>query len=219
MPYNSAVAEDREAKRRRWGLRALAAVGAGLLIVGFVWLWRSGVPALYAGYFGITEAERLKAITDTRTALLAGLVGVGAICTFLLNVRAQRFTAESLLATRASIGLAEQGQLLDRYAKAINHLGHETLDVRLGGIYALEQIATESPRQEDFATAVEVLSAFVRVHSDPLYQYKIPLPKDAPAKPISMQRRQASKYVAEMTTFPIDVQAAVTVLGRLPDRA
>jgi len=60
MPYNSDVAEDREAKRLRWRLRALAAVGAGLLIVGFVWLWRSRVPAIYAGYFGITEAERLQ---------------------------------------------------------------------------------------------------------------------------------------------------------------
>jgi hypothetical protein len=70
------------------------------------------------------------------------------------------------------------------YAKAIEQLGNDNLDVRLGGIYSLEQIATDSPLDRDQATVVEVLRAFVRVHSDP----------------------------------PVDVQAAVTVLGRLTPR-
>ena len=90
-----------------------------------------------------------------------------------------------------------------------------------GGIYALEQIATDSPRDRDQATIVEVLSAFVRVHSDPLYQYKASLPETAAelAEPVEEQRRKAAEYVAELSHPPVDVQAAVTVLGRLPPRA
>jgi hypothetical protein len=34
----------------------------------------------------------------------------------------------------------------DRYAKAIEQLGSGRLDVCIGGIYALERIAHESPR-------------------------------------------------------------------------
>jgi hypothetical protein len=43
--------------------------------------------------------------------------------------------------------------------------GADKLDVRLGGIYALERIAKGSKR--DHPTVVEVLSAFVREHAQP----------------------------------------------------
>lgn len=99
---------------------------------------------------------RVKAITDTRTALLAGLLGIGALATFLLNSRVHKLT--------------EQGQITERYTKAIEQLGSTGLDVRLGGIYALERIAVDCAR--DHPTIAEVLSAFVREHSNPLYLYK-----------------------------------------------
>jgi len=37
--------------------------------------------------------------------------------------------------------LTEQGQITDRYTKAVEQLGSDKLDVRIGGIYALERIA------------------------------------------------------------------------------
>lgn len=87
-------------------------------------------------------------------------------------------------------------------------------------VYSLEQIAADSSRDRDQATVVEVLSAFVRVHSDPLYQYKASLPETAAelSEPIEEQRRKAAKYVAELSHPPVDVQGAVMVLGRLPPR-
>ena len=77
----------------------------------------------------------------------------------------------------------------------------------------MEQIAADSSRDRDQATVVEVLSAFVRVHSDPLYQYKASLPETAAelSEPIEEQRRKAAKYVAELSHPPVDVQGAVLV--------
>jgi hypothetical protein len=207
----------------------IGVVGALVLLAGFGWLWWSGVPALYRGATDISPSDRLKAVTDTRTALLAGLAALGALGTFWLNARTQRFTAESLrigeanfrLAERSqqqTFELAERGHLTDRYTKAIEQLGDHNLDVRLGGIYALEQIATDAPRDRDQATIVEVLSAFVRVHSDPLYQYRASLPKDAQPEPAEEQRLKAADHVADRERPPVDVQAAVTVLGRLEER-
>ena len=57
----------------------------------------------------------------------------------------------------------EQGQVTDRYTKAIEQLGSDKLDVRIGGIYALERIARDSAR--DHPTVMEVLTAFIREHS------------------------------------------------------
>jgi hypothetical protein len=202
-------------RRFRWrrARRPLAVTGTVVLLAGFLWLWWQGVPALYQNAGGGPDVEnaRLSAVTTTRAALLAGFVGLGALGTFWLNSRIYRITARTF-------ELTERGHLTDRYAKAIEQLGDDKLDVRLGGIYSLEQIAHDSPRDRDQATIVEVLGVFVRVHSDPLYQYKAGLPADAQPEPAAEQRRMAEEYVAELDRPPVDVQAAVTVLGRLPAR-
>ena len=75
--------------------------------------------------------------------------------------------------------------------------------MRLGGIYALERIAVDSKR--DHPTVVEVLGAFVREHGQPATQPNPGTADDANGEPTKR-------------TQPTDVQAAVTVLGRLPQR-
>ena len=103
----------------------------GAAVTAFCLVWWLLPPVLYAGAGAGPDAEnvRVKAITDTRTALLAGLVGLGALGTFWLNSRVYRITARTFEVT-------ERGHLTDRYTKAIEQLGSTTLDVRLGGIYA-----------------------------------------------------------------------------------
>jgi hypothetical protein len=210
--------------RRPW-VRISIIVGAVLV---FILIWWLLPPLLYAATSD--EAVRVKAITDTRTALLAGLVGIGALGTFWMNSRNVKLTAKTLGVSEANLRLAERsqkesfklterGHLTDRYAKAIEQLGNDNLDVRLGGIYALEQLASDSEQARDQATIIEVLSAFVRVHSAPLYQYKASLPEGAQPEPAEEERRKAVKYVTELDRPPVDVQAAVTVLGRLPVRS
>jgi hypothetical protein len=71
-------------------------------------------------------ADQLKAITDTRTALLAGLAAVGALGTFWLNARTQRFTAETLRISEANFELAERGHLTDRYTYRMSYLRRRT---------------------------------------------------------------------------------------------
>jgi hypothetical protein len=52
------------------------------------------------------------------------------------------------------------GQITDRFTKAIEHLGDSSPEVRIGGIFALERIASESP---DYVPhIVTTLAAFVR---------------------------------------------------------
>ncbi len=104
--------------------------------------------------------------------------------TALAAVGALVFTALSLQATR-------EGQLTDRFSKAVEQLGTEdSLEVRLGGIYALERIAFDSAR--DHPVVMEVLSAYVREH--------VPLPM---CTSTASSERPAT-----------DVQAILTVIGR-----
>ncbi|MFL6161793.1 MAG: pentapeptide repeat-containing protein [Jatrophihabitantaceae bacterium] len=73
-----------------------------------------------------------------------------------------------LLTLAASIGqllVARQGQLVDRFTKTIDQLGNDSVDVQLGGVFALQQIA----RRPDYARpAAEILRAYLKIHaSDP----------------------------------------------------
>jgi hypothetical protein len=162
----------------------LAGVAAIGVIVMVLWaIWR--VPSALYGYVPEPK-DRASAEASTRVGMLAGLAGVVAFGTLVVAARTYRIT--------------ERGHLTDRYTKAIEQLGDGNLDVRLGGIYALEQLAADSPKTRDQSTIVEVLSAFVRVHSQPEHDVDDDDDEDAQDQPSE------------------DIQAAVTVLARLPQR-
>src|SRR5689334_64926 len=81
----------------------------------------------------------------------------------LLTLGAGLAAAGALMFTARNFMLSREGQVTDRYTKAIEQLGSDKLDVRIGGIYALERIARDSAK--DHPTVMEVLTAFVREHS------------------------------------------------------
>jgi hypothetical protein len=108
------------------------------------------------------------------------------------------FTGRSLDATRVQNETIEQGQLTDRFTKAVDQLdraGPEHLQARLGAIYALERLARDSPR--DQPTVVEVLAAFIRATA----------PRAGP-KSVTNGARECADEIT------LDVRAALAVLGR-----
>jgi Pentapeptide repeats (8 copies) len=109
----------------------------------------------------------------------------GGALTSIAAVAALIFTAVSVQQTRGQLQITEQGQITDRYNAAITNLGSHSVDVRLGGIYALQRLMEDSSR--DQSTVVAVLCAFVRDRAR-----STPKPPPSP---------------------PTDVQAAVTVVG------
>jgi Pentapeptide repeats (8 copies) len=172
-------------------------VGIAVVFLALAIVWALFVPL--ADWLARHDVGSVKgmlhetAVDNARGRLLAlgaGLFAAGALV----------FTARNFTLSRRTFELTEQGQVTDRYTKAIEQLGSEKLDVRIGGIYALERIALDSAR--DHPTVMEVLAAFIREHSHEQW----PL-DDHPAS-----RGQ------DRSTRP-DVQAALTVIGRRdPDR-
>ena len=124
--------------------------------------------------------------------LTAAAIGVGGtvivgIAGFWASVRDSNRT--SALTLRA-LEVFEQGQVTDRYTKAVGQLGDESSPVRVGGVYALERIGYDSSR--DRTTIIFVLGAFIRERSR-----------------VSTRDEQP----------PEDVMAGIRVAGRLPPRS
>jgi hypothetical protein len=163
--------------RVRWLIGAAAVVLAlaiiwVLLVPGADWLARHDIGSAKGSLATARDAARGRLLT-----LGAGLLAAGALL----------FTARNFM-------LSREGQVTDRYTKAIEQLGSDKLDVRIGGIYALERVARDSAK--DHPTIMEVLTAFIREHSRE--QWPPPDPGG---------REQ------ERWTSP-DIQAAATVIGR-----
>jgi uncharacterized protein YjbI with pentapeptide repeats len=145
--------------------------------------------------------EVAKAQNEVRTTLLQGLGGVVLLVGAYFTYRQVTNSREQLAHSREQLQIAQQGQITERFTRAIDQLGHAQLDVRLGGIYALERIARDSP--SDRGTIGEVLTAFVRSHA--------PWPPRLPGQYLATA---PIDQVPELQVRAADVQASLTVLGR-----
>ncbi len=101
-----------------------------------------------------------------------------------------------LEAVQGQLVTSQEGQVTERFTRAIDQLGSDQLVVRLGGIFALERIAKDSPG--DAAAVAEVLSAYVRQHA----QVPDTGPWEREPTPAHLQLRAA------------DVQSALTILAQ-----
>lgn len=97
--------------------------------------------------------------------LTAAAIGVGG--TVIVGVTgfwaSVRNTNKATALTLRAIEVTEQGQVTDRYTKAVGQLGDESSPVRVGGVYALERIGHDSVK--DRTTIIYVLGAFIRERS------------------------------------------------------
>jgi hypothetical protein len=134
------------------------------------------------------EDARLRLQNDVRTTLLQALGGVALVA-------GASFTYRQVQTGRHQLEVIREGQVTERFTRAIDQLGHHELDVRVGGIYALERIARDS--DPDRGSIVEVLTTFVRRHS----------PWSGDSTPLW--------DVPRLDDRAADVQAAMTALGRI----
>src|SRR5215203_2287843 len=149
-------------------LTVALAVGVGMIIVllavGLIWY----LMPIFGFKNGLTITERkdlVQGLASVVQALAVVLTGTVGLIGLLFTWRNLRQTRES---TQRTLELTEQGQITERFTRAIDQLGatdddgNPRLEVRLGGIYALERIDKESPERAYHSTVMEVLTAYVR---------------------------------------------------------
>ena len=179
-------------RTHRAAVLILYALAVAALIGAFIWPITDLIAAHDVGTItGALQAPHLQTAREAvRTQLLT--LGAGLFAFWALVYTARNFTL-----SRRNVQLTEQGQVTDRYTKAIEQLGSpDKLDARIGAVYALERIARDSAI--DHPTVMEVLSAFIREHSHE--QWPPPAADESATRPVPQTRP--------------DVQAAITVIGR-----
>jgi uncharacterized protein YjbI with pentapeptide repeats len=184
------------------GLLLLISVMFGLVVI----LPRFLVPDRPASTLEVIEEpeprlrlqdDRLRIQNDARTALLQAATGIALLIGVFFTWKQLQYDRREALQikdqSREQIELTRQGQVADRFTRAVDQLGSRQVTIRLGGIYGLETIADQS--QDTRLLVFEVLTAYVRQHA------KLRVEED-----YRIQGQLVDRWP--------DVQAAMTVLGR-----
>jgi uncharacterized protein YjbI with pentapeptide repeats len=184
-----------------------------LLVVGAIWaliyLPRMQVPVCPPGKEGLPPKICFDIENEARKTLAYIMGGILAIIGIYMGFRRIRASENQVRALEQQILVAREGQITERFTRAIEQLGSERMEVRLGGIYALERIANDSDK--DYWTIIETLTAYVRenaswreqsqdTNSDGCREEAV---LEGPALPWQ-----------ERTKPTTDVQAALNVLSR-----
>lgn len=154
-----------------------------IIILFFVFIYLiQQIPHWQVAQFGITNPKDLADAENSYRATLAQIlggiaVGIGIYYTWQRN------------------NIAQEGQITERFTRAVDQLGavdkdgDPAIEIRLGGIYALERIANESDK--DYLPIMEILTAYVK-------------------KNASIE----DSKVKEQNKIRLDIQTILTVIGR-----
>lgn len=171
-------------------------VGAVLVVLGALFVVLPGVVVDHdlAGA-SVAAQDRLKAVNDVRTTLLQVVGGLIVLFGAYATWRQLRVSQDGLRAT-------QEGYVTDRFSRAVDQLGSDKLDVRIGGLHALWRIAEQSARDRE--AIISIQAAYLRTH--------LPWP---PAEPGPPAADAPINDIAPLETRAADTQVALTALGVL----
>jgi hypothetical protein len=159
----------------------------------------------------LTDKERLELIDKTRGTLAQILAGAGIAIGLY-------FTWRRVAAAERTVQVEEEGQITERFTRVIDQLGatdeqgNKRLEIRFGGIYALERIARDS--EKDHWPIMEVLTAYVREQAR--WQESSPQQQDQPQDSAALSSENATQQQDPQARPAPDIQAILTVIGRRP---
>ncbi|MFD9319377.1 pentapeptide repeat-containing protein [Streptomyces sp. NPDC060053] len=169
---------------------------AGLAVLGAVLVLLPGVVVDHdlAGA-SVAAQDRLKAVNDVRTTLLQAVGGLVLLFGAYATWRQLRVSQDGLRAT-------QEGYVTDRFSTAVDQLGSDKLETRIGGLHALWRIAEHSARDRE--AVISIQAAYLRTH--------LPWPpagREAPAADAPIND------VVPLEVRAADAQVALTGLGVL----
>src|SRR5829696_8638546 len=127
------------------------------------------------------------------------------------------FTWRRVEISQRTLETQQDQQVTERFTRAIDQLGQTDdkgkpkLEIRLGGIYALERIAKDSP-ERDYSTVMEVLTAYARENApyDPYLYY----PDSAEEAAEQEERsKQGKADEPQKSAFSQEQRAAIRAIG------
>ncbi len=174
----------------------------GFLFV-FWWLQQSNVNSLNQSINELQQKIENMPDSDPKSSLTKDLVGLkkdqvvlqNRVYETLVQGLGGAFFFVTAYLTWRNIKATEEKQIAERFSQAVGFLGKPEIEVRLGGIYALERISRDS--KKDYWQIIEILTAYTRTKA-----------------PFQNNNTCADSEEIEDYRLPIDIEAVLTILRR-----
>ncbi|MGB9929145.1 MAG: pentapeptide repeat-containing protein [Methanosarcina sp.] len=179
------------------------------------------IPHYQIEQFNITNQKDLADAENNYRATLAQIFGgvaiaVGIYYTWRRITIAEedlKATQENLKVTQENLKVSQEGQITERFTRAIeqlgaiDHLGNPAIEIRIGGIYALERIANES--EKDYWPIMEIFTSYIRKNS------RVETTERKKFENISMDTLSPLEIKNQkIRELPFDILAIITVIDR-----
>lgn len=181
-----------------------------LIIIGLL-IWILGPHLLYVidmstnNYRSIdntVESQRANLVNQYRVTVTQAFIGIAVL--YGVYQSWQRITI-----AEDNLKVSQEGQITERFTRAIDQLGNKKMEIRLGGIYSLERISTESDK--DYWPIVEILNAYIRENSS----VEVSRNKKITQLPMEIQSKEyTASESPDVRKISSDIQAILTVIGR-----
>ena len=125
----------------------------GILFLIIIYIFRyliQQIPHWQVAQFGINNSTEIAQLENSYRATLAQILAGSAVAMGIY------FAWKNLI-------VVQEGQITERFTRAVNQLGSRKIEIRLGGIYALERISKESDKY--YWIVMKILTAYVRTNS------------------------------------------------------
>lgn len=168
------------------------------------------------------DVVALATVIGSIATLVAGLIGLWLL--FVRTRAADRIARAALDQAKVAADQAKtagerheeqtnadrERRITESFAKAVEQLGSDKVETRLGAIYTLERISKESERE--YWPIIEILTAFVRERAP----WPRPTLEGEHALPVELDS-ETEELVARVRPNT-DIQSVLTVLGRRDDK-
>ena len=153
----------------------------------------------------VSQRERLTIDKDRLTIEQDQVTLQNAVYGSLIQALVGVFFFSTAYFTWRHVQTIEDEQVIERFGKSVEQLGHDSPEVRLAGIYGLERVARDSDK--DYWTIMELFASLI--------QSKSPLQASQPDLELEVHEPDAfPEPLQQPSALPNDVQAVLKVIGR-----
>lgn len=194
---------NERAKRNKPYALMAAFILLGILIVLLLGVWAVAEPFQQDHQLaqGLITQDTYESQVSLHSRVAEGLGAITPLAGGLALTATALIAIDNLRVAEGNRKIAEDRQATDLFVKAAEMLANKNLEVRLAGIYSLERIARDFPK--DHWTVMEVLAAFIQKTSD----------GGAITKAIQASKERRLKKT-DPPLISADLQVALGVIGR-----
>lgn len=166
----------------------------------------------YIFFYPLDKVSQFNTTNVTEKATIENLYRTTSIqfVTIIAQILGSLALLVGLIFAWGNLNVAKEGQITERFTRAVDQLGNPAQEIRLGGVHALGRISKES--KKDYSTIMTILADYVRINSNIYNHSENRYPKYGSFSMDILANETTTSDVLD-GVVSTDIQATLNVIG------